>query len=242
MPPTHEQRRLEALYDYQLLDTQSEPELRMIVKHVARRFDMPIALVSLIDEERQWFMARQGVEIEETSRAVSFCDHVVRSDQSMTVEDARLDERFAHNPLVTDGLKIKSYVGAPLRTQSGFVLGALCMIDNARTRQFSTDEVELLEVFAKCVMSHFEVRHALAIAERERAHASQRPHKEERRSTLAELAHELRQHVDEIQQDSTSLARRSSRDITTDLDVISSSTSAIKLKLKQLNEHIHAQT
>lgn len=116
--------------------------LQRLVAAASARFHVPIAAVTLIDRERQWFTARVGLEIGSTSRAVSFCAHaILRPGEPMVVEDATVDERFAGNPLVRSSPNIRFYAGIPLVDHGGYPLGALCLIDT-EARSESIDMVE----------------------------------------------------------------------------------------------------
>ena len=119
-----------------------------------------------MDEDRQWFKARHGWKLTHTARDISFCQHVVTSEETIIVPDAREDARFAHNPLVTGELHLRAYAGAPLLTSEGHVIGTLCVLDNRAPRKFSHHDIELLEVLADSVMAHLETRKALILAER----------------------------------------------------------------------------
>lgn len=138
--PENESERLGALRALLLLDTPPEERFDRIVQFAAREFDVPIALISLVDENRQWFKSRVGLDACETSREVSFCGHALSMDAPLVIEDALLDERFADNPLVTSPPHIRFYAGAQLRLASGLVVGTLCLIDQAPRR---LDEIDL---------------------------------------------------------------------------------------------------
>jgi GAF domain-containing protein len=127
--PDNEAERLAALYQVLILDTPPEARFDKIVAFAATEFDMPIALITLIDSERQWFKARVGTEVCETGRDISFCSHAILQPTIFVINDAALDPRFADNPLVTDGPRIRFYAGAPLIMPSGLSLGTLCLID-----------------------------------------------------------------------------------------------------------------
>ena len=138
--PENESERLGALRALLLLDTPPEERFDRIVQFAAREFDVPIALISLVDENRQWFKSRVGLDACETSREVSFCGHALSMDAPLVIEDALLDERFADNPLVAGPPHIRFYAGAQLRLASGLVVGTLCLIDQAPRR---LDEMDL---------------------------------------------------------------------------------------------------
>jgi GAF domain-containing protein len=124
-----EEQRLNDLYDHAVLDGPSNAQLDRIVNLAAEILGTPIALISLVDRDRQWFLSRQGLDARETPRDVAFCDHAIRSDRVFVVADALLDSRFRDNPLVQGEPKIRFYAGAPLISRSGQRLGTLCAID-----------------------------------------------------------------------------------------------------------------
>ena len=125
-----EARRLAVLEAYQLLDTPPDPTLDTLTRLASRLIGVPVALVSLVDERRQWFKSRHGLEASETPREVAFCDHVVRSGEPMVVEDAMAYPRFRDNPLVTGQPHVRFYAGVPLQVPQGVVLCTLCAIDH----------------------------------------------------------------------------------------------------------------
>lgn len=127
--PKDEELRLRTLRSLCLLDSQGEERFDRITRVAQRLFEVPIALVSLVDAERQWFKSKQGLEAEETPREISFCGHAILSREMMVVPDATSDERFADNPLVTDDPAIRFYAGCPLQAPNGQQLGTLCVID-----------------------------------------------------------------------------------------------------------------
>ena len=128
MPPD-EDRRLAALDELQVLDTGAEAVFDDVVLLASQLCGTPIALVSLIDAERQWFKARVGLDASETQRDVSFCGYAILGDDTLLVPDATLDERFADNPLVLGPPYIRFYAGRPLRAGNGQAIGTLCMVD-----------------------------------------------------------------------------------------------------------------
>jgi GAF domain-containing protein len=155
---TEEEGRSAALRDYRILDTDTEAQFDLIVRQAARSFDTPIALVSLIDENRQWFKAKVGLEMRETPRSMSFCTHAIRNEAVMVVEDARLDDRFADNPLVTGDPNIRFYAGAPLKTSCGRRIGTLCVIDRLARPDLTPAQKDELEQLAERTMTLFEQR------------------------------------------------------------------------------------
>ena len=160
LPPVlpDETARLAALHDLGVLDTAADPELDVITRLAADRFDTAIALVSLVDADRQWFKSRHGLEATETCRRHSFCGHTIASDAIMVVADATADPRFAANPLVTGAPHIRFYAGAPLVLPGGHCIGTLCVIDPAPREGFSTREADILSLMASQVVALLESR------------------------------------------------------------------------------------
>jgi GAF domain-containing protein len=154
----NEQRRLSELKAYGLLDTENEPAFDDIVRSAARRFGVPIALISLIDEDRQWFKARHGLAPSETPRTISFCTHAIEGAEVFVVEDAKRDLRFADNPLVKGDPRVRFYAGAPLKTGSGRRIGTLCIIDTSARATFSQEARDALEAMAAEVMQAVDER------------------------------------------------------------------------------------
>jgi PAS domain S-box-containing protein len=159
LPPANERERLAALARYAILDTPPELPYDEIVKLAAYVCKVPIALVSLVDERRQWFKARVGLAAPQTSRQVSFCGHVVESGRTLIVADARRDERFADNPLVTDDPHVVFYVGTPLDTVEGLTLGTLCVIDH-QPRELSAEQIDMLGALSRLVVRQLELDRA----------------------------------------------------------------------------------
>ncbi|WP_040480857.1 ATP-binding protein [Vreelandella boliviensis] len=141
--PQNETQRLAALHALQVLDTPSDKAFERMTQLARDLFNVPVALVSLIDQERQWFKSHQGLEVCETERAVSFCAHAIAHDGPLVIEDTHKDERFADNRLVTDSPHIRFYAGFPIRPLQGMAVGTLCIIDH-QPRQFSERDLKLL--------------------------------------------------------------------------------------------------
>lgn len=160
--PENEVARIAALQSYGILDTLPEQEYQDIVQLASVICGVPIAVMSLVDKERQWFKAKVGLDAEQTARDVAFCAHALsQPDELLIVSDASQDQRFFDNPLVTGGLKIAFYAGAPLRLENGLVLGTLCVIDR-QPRQLTAVQKEALRALARQVMGQLERRHELA--------------------------------------------------------------------------------
>ncbi len=152
--PFDEATRLAVLQALQVLDTPAEERFERHTRLARRLFDVPIALVSLVDSNRQWFKSVQGLVATETPRDISFCGHVVADREALVVENALEDERFADNPLVTDEPAIRFYAGAPLEVD-GQVLGTLCVIDR-KPRRMDAEERACLRDLAEMVCAELQ--------------------------------------------------------------------------------------
>ncbi len=155
--PANERERLAALRRYRLLDSKPEAAFDEVAQLAAMVCETPIALMSLVDEHRQWFKARVGLDAIETPRNLAFCAHAILGERTFTVEDATKDARFADNPLVTTDPNIRFYAGSPLVNKEGMALGTLCVIDR-RPRKLSAYQMQALEVLGRQITSHMELR------------------------------------------------------------------------------------
>ena len=168
--PAEEDERLKALRHYEILDTAPEFAFDRLCKLGARVFQVPIVLITLVDQNRQWFKACYGFSATETGRNVSFCAHAILTDAPLIIPDARADLRFCDNPLVTGEPHIRFYAGAPLITIDGSRIGTFCLIDQAARPQFTPEYAEMLSDFAALVVEELELRRtARALAQTERA-------------------------------------------------------------------------
>jgi GAF domain-containing protein len=169
--PKNEAKRLKVLWQYEVLDTVPEEVFDDLTELAARICEAPIALITLVDEKRQWFKSRVGVTVNETSRDISFCAHAITQPDLFIVPDATKDPRFANSPLVTSEPKVRFYAGAPLITPDGYALGTLCVIDKV-PRELRTEQKQALRILARHVLLQLELRHharQLAHAHKERA-------------------------------------------------------------------------
>lgn len=185
-----EGERLAALHEYEILDTPPEAAFDRITSLAAELFGAPIAAVSLIDEDRQWFKSIIGLDTTQTPREHAFCAHTILSDEVMVVTDAVEDERFCDNPLVTDAPTIRFYAGAPLMLRTGHRLGALCVIDSKPRRSLTEVEKHRLATLAQIVVNEMDLRLMTArfsLLSR-RAEAAT----EAKSEFLANMTHELR--------------------------------------------------
>lgn len=163
-----EEERLRVLRDYALDSLEDDPELAGIAAFAAKLCNTPVALVSLVEEERQRFFAAEGLEAKETPRDISFCAHAMLGEGLMEVRDAAIDPRFAANPMVTGKPHIRFYAGQPLESEEGLPLGTLCVVDMApRPDGLDTFQREGLEVLARAVMRRLRSRRNSAAARRE---------------------------------------------------------------------------
>jgi hypothetical protein len=152
--PPNEVERLRQLHEMGILDTPPEERFDRLTRIAKRLFDVPIATISIIDEDRQWFKSNQGLDAAEGPRDTSFCGHAILGEDVFLIPDTTQDQRFHDNPLVTDDPNIKFYAGFPLRSQGGAKLGTLCVIDK-KPRSFEKDDIKLLEDLARMVEEEF---------------------------------------------------------------------------------------
>ncbi len=164
-----EDRRLRALESYRILDTLPEAAYDDIVRLASLICGAPMAMVSLIDRERQWFKAAVGIDVHETPRGVAFCDHAIRMPgHLLEVEDARLDPRFATNPLVVDDPGIRFYAGMPILSGDGHALGTVCVIDS-QPHTLSDAQCESLHLLSRLTTQLLEGRRTALLLERRKA-------------------------------------------------------------------------
>ncbi len=148
--PSDEPARLQSLRSLNILDTPAEERFDRVTRMARRMFGVPIVLVSLVDDRRQWFKSRIGLDVAETSRDVSFCGHAINGTGAFVVSDARDDVRFADNPLVLSDPQIRFYAGYPLSAADGSKIGTLCLIDRV-PRQLDDQDIEVLRDLASLV-------------------------------------------------------------------------------------------
>ncbi|MDA0786969.1 MAG: GAF domain-containing sensor histidine kinase [Proteobacteria bacterium] len=193
--PTNEPERLDELYSLEVLDTGINHQLEMITQIASKTFGAPIALVSLVDAERQWFKSKWGMDASETPREQAFCAHAILDRETMVVSDATEDERFVDNPLVLGDPSIRFYAGAPLITQKGYPLGTLCVIDD-KPRTVSEEDIATLRQLAALAVGVLQTETKQAKLEAQAQSARARD--DEPQLLISSLGHELRTPIGHI--------------------------------------------
>lgn len=163
--PKNENERLAALRSYRILDTPPEKEFDDITALAACICGTPIAMISLVDSDRQWFKSKVGVSATETARKIAFCAHAIMERKLFIIRDATKDSRFAQNPLVTDDPKIRFYAGAPLIAPDDCAVGTLCVVDQV-PRELSLEQAEALNILGSHVIHLLEARRRMNALER----------------------------------------------------------------------------
>jgi PAS domain S-box-containing protein len=209
--PRDEATRLECLRRYEILDTAPEEAFDDLTALAAHICEAPIALITLVDENQQWFKSKVGLTVTETSRDVAFCAHTILQPDLLIVPDALEDKRFSDNPLVTSEPKIRFYAGAPLMTPDGHALGTLCVIDRV-PRELSAEQEQALRVLSRSVVTQLELRRSLVelkqtIAQRERAEEALRRAHDELEMRIQERTAELAKSNEALQAEVTERKR-----------------------------------
>lgn len=155
--PENEAERLKALYEFDVLDTAAEKAFDDLTRLATYICKTPMAAISLIDSDRQWFKSRVEISEEETSRDISFCAHAILQDAPLIVPDATKDARFVDNPFVTQEMHFRFYAGSPLISNLGYKLGALCVIDIV-PRELSDGQLAALRALSRQVTTQLELR------------------------------------------------------------------------------------
>jgi|GEM_PF-3638797 len=153
MIPSHsatEEQRLQAARHSNLLDEAQKEEFEALVRLIATITGCPVSLISIVDQNYQWFKAKTGLELDQTSRDISFCTHTIAQGDLMIVEDAHLDERFDGNPLVYGEYGVRFYAGVPFRSPDGYCVGTVCVLDQ-QPRRLNTAQIDALRLVAQKV-------------------------------------------------------------------------------------------
>lgn len=177
--PQNEEARIAALEKYAILDTdpeQSFDDLTLLASYICKT---PIALISLVDEDRQWFKARVGLDARETSRDIAFCSTAILQSDIFVVPDALKDERFRNNPLVVSHPNIRFYAGAPLITEEGYALGTLCVVDRT-PRDLAPEQKDALKALTRLVLAQLEFRRNLILLKETLTDRTKQEHERQR--------------------------------------------------------------
>ena len=177
--PANEEARVIALDKYAILDTDPEQffdDLTLLASHVC---NTPIALISLVDEDRQWFKSRVGLDASETSRDIAFCSTAILQTDVFVIPDALADERFRDNPLVVSDPHIRFYAGAPLINEDGYALGTLCVVDRA-PRELAPEQKEALKALSRLVLAQLEFRRNLILLKEALSDRTKEEHERQR--------------------------------------------------------------
>jgi GAF domain-containing protein len=177
--PANEEARIIALDKYAILDTdpeQSFDDLTLLASFVCKT---PIALISLVDEDRQWFKSRVGMAASETSRDIAFCSTAILQSDLFVVPDALADDRFRDNPLVVSDPHIRFYAGAPLINEDGYALGTLCVVDRT-PRELAPEQKEALKALSRLVLAQLEFRRNLILLKEALSDRTKEEHERQR--------------------------------------------------------------
>ena len=188
MPMKNESARIAALQKYAILDTEPERAFDDLVLLASFICSAPIALISLVDQDRQWFKSKLGVTISETPREIAFCATAIRQTDLFVVPDTLNDERFRNNPLVTSEPNIRFYAGAPLINEEGFALGTICVIDRT-PREFGSGQQAALKALSRLVLLQMEFRRNLMLLKEALSDRAKEEH--ERQQELVKLQQTL---------------------------------------------------
>src|SRR5215471_15790636 len=179
---TDEAARVEALHKYAILDTEPEQTFDDLVLLASYICKTPIALISLVDEDRQWFKSKIGISISETAREIAFCATAIQQPDVFVVPDTLNDERFRNNPLVLAEPNFRFYAGAPLIDEEGHALGTICVIDRI-PREFAPDQQEALKALSRLVLAQLEFRRNLMLLKEALLDRTKEEHERQRELT-----------------------------------------------------------
>ena len=188
-PTRNESRRLKVLDELQILDTGLEACFDDITNYLAEVCKVPICLISLVDQDRQWFKSRTGLDASETPRDMAFCAHAIHSSELFEVKDAHKDSRFSDNPLVKGYPHVVFYAGQPLEPEDGVRVGTLCVIDR-KPRRLNALQKKALSVMARQVVTQLKLRRMLL--DKSDAEQAAQQAAQEKTTFLAQMSHEIR--------------------------------------------------
>lgn len=166
--PENEDERLASLASYDILDTLEEDDFDEITKLASQICQTPVALITLVDNKRQWFKSAVGINEKETPREQAFCAYTILDKEVMVVNDARQDARFAHNPLVTGNPNVVFYAGAPIINEEGYSLGSICVVDT-EVKELNAQQISALKTLSNQVLAQLELRRKIKVLERSNA-------------------------------------------------------------------------
>jgi GAF domain-containing protein len=175
----NEAARVAALQKYDILDSEPEKafdDLALLASYICKT---PIALISLVDEDRQWFKSKVGLDVSETPREIAFCSVAIQQPDVFVVPDTLQDERFRNNPLVVSDPRIRFYAGAPLISEEGYALGTLCVVDRT-PREVTTEQQEALKALSRLVLAQMEFRRNLVLLKEALTDRTKEEHERER--------------------------------------------------------------
>lgn len=164
----NENERLASLASYGILDTLEEDDFDEITKLASQICQTPVALITLVDNKRQWFKSAIGIDQKETPREQAFCAYTILENEVMVVNDARQDERFAHNPLVTGNPNVVFYAGAPIINEEGYSLGSICVVDT-EVKELNPQQIAALKALSNQVLAQLELRRKIKVLEQSNA-------------------------------------------------------------------------
>lgn len=193
--PPEEDQRLLSLLSYEILDTSNEEQLDELTRLTASIFQVPIALITVIDHDRQWFKSNFGLSLKQTARSISFCQFTIMSNAIFEVENTLTDERFVNNPLVIQDPYLRYYCGAPLMNEKGYRMGALAILDRV-PRKLEAGQEKTLKLLARQVVNFFELNMKKKELEKEKLHLEERVM--QRTRELEEKMAELKQRDEKL--------------------------------------------
>lgn len=179
IPVQNDAARVAALQKYAILDTEPEQAFDDLVLLASFICNTPMAMISLVNEDRQWFKSKIGVSISETPREIAFCATAIRQPDVFVIPDTLNDERFRNNPLVTSEPNIRFYAGAPLVNEEGFALGTICVVDRT-PREFGTGQQAALQALSRLVLAQLEFRRNLILLKKALTDRTREEHERQR--------------------------------------------------------------
>ncbi|CAM3724890.1 ATP-binding protein [Mucilaginibacter galii] len=232
--PENEDERLASLVSYDILDTLEEDEFDEITKLASQICETPVALITLIDQKRQWFKSAVGTDVRETPREYAFCSYTILEKDVLVVSNAREDARFANNPLVTGDPNVAFYAGAPIINEEGYPLGSICVIDT-EAKELNSQQIAALKTLSNQVVAQLELRRKIKVLERSNATLLESNVFIQKFASMA--AHDIKNPLSSILLSSQALQRRLQKDgDDKSLQLINMSINASKQLLHMVDE------